>query len=166
MKTSAFVSIIPALILAASAPASEQIYRWRDKDGNLVVSTTPPPPDVKLETRQVGEARPGRSTKQEASARAGAQDVEYKRPYRDIKVILYMTDWCPVCRSARVYLKSLGVSLVEYNIETSPERKKWLLLTGSRKTVPVIDIEGVILHELDQAKIKAAVEEKRFSNRY
>ena len=38
---------IPFLLLALSAPASAQIYRWTDADGRTNFSNTPPPQGVK-----------------------------------------------------------------------------------------------------------------------
>lgn len=87
---------VPAFLflLVASIPAFSQVYKWKDKDGNLMISTTPPPPGVQAEERQF--EKPSNS---EPEARKGSRgrnadgDVELARSNRDIEVILYITDW-------------------------------------------------------------------------
>ena len=153
MKVCLFLSIL-------SLPAAAEIYRWKDKDGNLVVSTNPPPPGVKWEKKDTGALES--KIKVGDPAQPGVQEVEMKRSNRDIKVIMYMTTWCSVCRKAREYLNSLGVNLVEYDIEKDEQRKKeWLSKADDRKGVPVIDIEGIISHGLNTKEISAALEERR-----
>ena len=75
---------------------------------------------------------------------------------------MYMTDWCPYCRKAREYLNSLGVSLVEYNVEKGRDKAE----EGKRKRgggggVPVIDVEGIIIKGYSPELIKEAVEKRR-----
>jgi hypothetical protein len=49
---------------------------------------------------------------------------EPNKSYGAIDVILYQTSWCPYCTKAREFLKSTGVSLVEYDIEKDPSRRE------------------------------------------
>jgi glutaredoxin len=150
-------------LLIFSAAAFSQVYRWRDKDGNLVISTTPPPPGIKWEKKTTEPTLPPRPKIGEGdSAKSGVQEVDLKRSNRDIKVIMYMTTWCPVCKKARAYLNSLGVNLTEFDIEKNPEQEKeWQRKADGRRGVPVIDIEGIITQGLDSEKILAALEERK-----
>jgi glutaredoxin len=169
MKILVRITVASLLTLSFSCLAFSQIYKWRDKDGNLVISTTPPPPGIKWEKRKIEQPPvPSQKIKEGDSATNTVQQVELKRPYRDIKVIMYMTDWCPVCKKARAYLNSLGISLTEYDVDKDREREKeWLLKADSRRGVPVIDIEGIILQGLSPNRIKAAIEERsRASHQY
>lgn len=144
------------IVLVMSFPAEAQVYRWRDKDGNLVVSDSPPPPWIKAEQQRVGE-----------SSGAGldstpVRDVDMVRRVSDVKVVMYMTDWCPACRKARQYLNSLGVELTEYNVEKDPEKaEEWNRKCNGRKAVPLIDIEGATMLGLNPSWVKKTLEEKR-----
>ena len=90
-----------------------------------------------------------------------AREAAAERPYSEIKVILYMTDWCSNCMQTREYLKSLGVQLVEYNIEQDKEKEWESMEKSGRRGVPVIDVEGIIIPGYVPERIKGAVEMKR-----
>lgn len=84
------------------------------------------------------------------------------RKNSDIQVVMYMTDWCPYCKKAGKYIRSLGVHLTEYNIEKDQNRKNEMKsLSGGSGMVPLIDIEGVIIRGYVPEEIKAAVEKKK-----
>lgn len=156
---------IPAcfFMLLVSFSAFSQMYKWRDKDGNLVVSTTPPPPGVQCEQQRIGDSSQAGS---EASAKNGGrtavQEVDLTRSNRDIKVIMYTTDWCPYCKKARQYLHSLDVDLAEYDIEKDPEKRQEYLVKGKNQTgVPLIDVEGVLVRGFSEKAIDIALEKRK-----
>ena len=150
------------LVLLFSCAAVAQIYRWKDKNGNIVISSTPPPPGIKWERRKLEEVREAPKTTDTNAAKTAARAPGDKRPIEDIKVIMYMTDWCPVCKEARVYLRALGVNLVEYNVDKDPQKaQEWIRKVGNKRGVPTLDIEGIVLQGLYGEKILAAIEEKR-----
>jgi glutaredoxin len=159
MKKTALAFLV---CVSFSWPAFSQIYKWKDKDGNTVVSTTPPPPGVAWEKREVEKVQPAPSATAGVRASSGTQDSGFKRAYRDVKILIYVTDWCPVCRKARGFLKSLGVTLIEYDVEKDPEKDKERgRKAGGEEGVPVIDIEGKIFVGFSKETIRAAIEEKR-----
>ena len=86
--------------------------------------------------------------------------VKETRSNRDIKVVMYMTDWCGYCRKAREYLHSLGVDLTEYDIEKDKEKREDMRKLGG-KGVPLIDVEGIIIKGYSPKLIKDAVEKKK-----
>ena len=90
-----------------------------------------------------------------------ATQAEAVRPYSEIKVILYMTDWCYNCMHAREHLKSLGVQLVEYNVEKDKDKEWESIEKSGRRGVPVIDIEGIIIYGYISERVTGAVEMKR-----
>src|SRR5207247_5195649 len=82
------------------------------------------------------------------------EDFGFKRQYKDVKILMYLTDWCPICRKARGFFKSLGVTLIEYDVEKDPEKEKERSRkAGGEKGVPVIDIEGKIIVGFGQERI-------------
>lgn len=93
---------------------------------------------------------------------ADMRQADADRSYGEITVVMYMTDWCPYCVKAREYIKSLGVRLVEYNVERDPAKaRERTAKSGGRKSVPVIDVEGIIIPGYSPQAIKAAVEDRR-----
>ena len=147
-----------------SAPERiHEVELQKDKDGNLVVSTTPPPPGVECEEKQFSSSAQSNSRRTGDNYRSGdVQEVELLRSNRDIKVIIYITDWCPYCRKAREYLRSLDVNLKEYDIEKNPEKKREYLAKGDNyRGVPLIDIEGIHLRGFSESSIDAALAKRR-----
>ncbi|MCX5910139.1 MAG: DUF4124 domain-containing protein [Deltaproteobacteria bacterium] len=170
----AHVAVVLTIVFSIAwvSPSFAQIYKWRDPEGNLRFADTPPSPGVKAEKMKMREtskeeAPPGK-TAQEASPgeaskgkdeRAGSSSP--RRSYPEIKVIMYMTDWCPYCRKAREYLNSLGVKVTEYNIEREPARnKERARKAGGGSGVPVIDVEGIIIKGYSREMIKDALEKR------
>ncbi len=116
--------------------------------------------------KRLGESPKGETERVEKKkvtpSRSNPETTSVGRPYRDINVTMYMTAWCPYCTKAREYLRSLGVNLIEYNVETDRDRgKEMLQKSGGSKGVPLIDIEGIILGGYSQSAIKDAIERRR-----
>ena len=160
MRTCVSVAVILLASWCLSCPAYSQVYRWKDKDGVLHITSTPPPPGAKWEMKKVQEV-PQRATGA-ADAGPDVKTAAGQRPNSEIKVILYETDWCPYCRKAGEYLKSLGVNLVRYDIEKNPEKGQEKMRKAPGYTgVPLIDVEGILIRGYGQEQIKDAVEKKR-----
>jgi len=146
----------------ASSAVSGEIYKWKDKDGNIVFSDTPPPPGVNAEKKEFKEESTEKPKTKEYFSKTTSERVEEKRPYRDIHVIMYMTSWCPYCVKAREYLRSLDVHLIEYNIERDKSKREEMLnKSGGLQGVPLIDVEGIIVRGYSPDTIRAAIEIKR-----
>src|SRR5438552_11166961 len=110
------------VFVSLSWQAISQIYKWKDKDGNIIMPTTPPPPGVASEKKEVEKDRPGPKTTAAVSANPATQDFGFRRHYKDVKVIIYVTDWCGICRKARTFSMSLGGNLIESYVVKDPPR--------------------------------------------
>lgn len=72
-------------------------------------------------------------------------------------VVMYLTQWCPYCASAKALLESKQVRFEEIDVAANPERRKEMIRRSGRHTVPQIFIgERHIggsddLHELNAA---------------
>jgi glutaredoxin len=158
-----------AFLSSASSAISVEVYKWKDKDGNVVFSDSPPPPGVNAEIKEFKEdtterprAKENIPTVRESPQRPKSEAPKEKRAYRDIQVIVYMTSWCPYCVKARNFLRSLDVHLIEYNIERDKDRKEEMLSkSGGSTGVPLIDVEGTIIRGYNPNALKSAVERKR-----
>jgi glutaredoxin len=163
------VLIIILLLFFFSAVSSPviagELYKWKDKDGNVFYSDTPPA-GVNVEVIPLkGEPAPNSITIPKVnSLKPKSEITEEERPYSSIRVIMYITSWCGYCRKAREYLQSLRVNLVEYDVEKNPSMEKEMLSkSGGAKGVPLIDVEGIIIRGYSPGEIKDAVEKRRSS---
>ena len=162
-----FKLIIAVLLLViflspASSAVSGEVYKWKDKDGNIIFSVTFPPPGVNVEIKEFKEDTTERPKTREYFQKSKSESIQEKRPYRDIHVIMYMTSWCPYCVKARTFLHSLDVNLIEYNIERDKSKREEMLSKSSGSTgVPLIDVEGIIIRGYNPDALKAAIERRR-----
>jgi glutaredoxin len=146
----------------ASSAVSGEVYKWKDKDGNIIFSDTLPPPGVNVEIKEFKEDTTERPKTREYFPKSKSESIQEKRPYRDIYVIMYMTSWCPYCVKARTFLRSLDVNLIEYNIERDKSKREEMLSKNSGSTsVPLIDVEGIIIRGYNPDALKAAIERRR-----
>ncbi len=69
------------------------------------------------------------------------------------KVELYTTTYCPFCTRAKNLLKSKGVAFEEIDVTDDDElREKMIEMSGGRRTVPEIFINGKIIGGFDELK--------------
>ncbi len=156
------ILLIVIFLSPASSAVSVEIYKWKDKDGNVVFSDAPPPPGVNAEIKEFKEDTTGGPATRKALQGTGSERSKEKRPYGDIRVIMYMTSWCPYCAKARNLLRSLDVRLIEYDIERDKDRKQEMLSkSGGSTGVPLIDVEGTIIRGYNPGALKAAIERRR-----
>ncbi len=163
MKVRLFLSIFTLCIFILSSPAYSQIYQWKDEKGMTHFSDTPPVQKsfTKVKMRDAEPSRPASDDR--GGSKGQAAKGKEKRPPGDIKVIMYMTDWCPYCVKAKNLLNSLGVNLAEYNVDKDREKREEAKRKSGGTGVPVLDIEGVIIKGYAPERIKAAVEKRRDS---
>ncbi len=69
-------------------------------------------------------------------------------------VILYCTQWCPSCASARAFLKEHHIDFTEVNIQKDREAaarvRGW---ADGNETTPTFDIGGEIVVDWDKKKV-------------
>lgn len=69
------------------------------------------------------------------------------------KIELYTTTYCPFCTRAKNLLKSKGVAFEEIDVTDDDElREKMIEMSGGRRTVPEIFINGKIIGGFDELK--------------
>ena len=142
---------------------SAEIYKWKDKDGNIVFSDTPPPPGVEeVDIKKFKEDTIESPKTKGDTPRTKSESFMEKRSYGNINVVMYMTSWCPYCAKAREYIQSLNVSLTEYDVEKDKsKREEMLRKSGGSRGVPLIDVEGIVIKGYSPSAIKEAVERRR-----
>ena len=69
------------------------------------------------------------------------------------KVEVYTTTYCPFCTRAKSLLKSKGVNFEEIDVTEDAElRQKMVEMSGGRRSVPEIFIDGKIVGGYDELK--------------
>ena len=74
-----------------------------------------------------------------------------------VKVIIYSTQYCPHCRSAKYLLESKGVALEEVDLSTDDAKRQEMTEKTGSMTVPMIFIGDEFiggndeLHALDES---------------
>ena len=75
-------------------------------------------------------------------------------------VTIYSAPWCAFCKTEKQYLEHLGVSFAVRDIEEDSGAMEELIEKSSQQSVPVTDIDGVIIKGFDRAKIDATLRDK------
>jgi glutaredoxin 3 len=57
-----------------------------------------------------------------------------------VRVTMYLTQWCPYCQRARALLNAKAASVDEIDIEAEPARRNEMVARSGRHTVPQIFI--------------------------
>ncbi|GAB4489169.1 MAG: glutaredoxin domain-containing protein [Thermodesulfovibrionales bacterium] len=164
-----FSALIAGVLFAQPVISSAGIYQYRDQNGNVVYSDSPPA-GTEARERQFQEQRFDGSRLSPSGGKGGQKPKKEDhrkngRSAGDVSVILYSTSWCGYCTQARSYLRSLGVRLVEYDIEADAKRAAEMRQkSGGSKGVPLIDVEGIILRGFSEESIDDAIERKKAEN--
>ena len=123
-------------LVAATAGAHAEVYRWVDDDGVVHFSDGPP------RDGDVGRDAVDEIVIPEVNS-AKSVEVEPTTPDRDAaagggdEVVMYSASWCGVCDRARAYFERNEVPYREYDVEESTKGRKDFAAMGA-KGVPVI----------------------------
>jgi glutaredoxin len=78
-------------------------------------------------------------------------------------IVMYCTAWCPGCRLARAWFRNNGLEYTEVDITTTPgageQVMKW---ANGNKTTPTFDIDGEILVDWNEFRLRKVLEEKNY----
>ena len=92
-----FAVLLSSLLFFASFSASE-IYKWKDSNGNVVFSDSPPSgsdaEEVRIKMHMKFERPPSKEDDDPKTGKTNkAATGQRLRDARDINVVMYMTDW-------------------------------------------------------------------------
>ncbi len=118
---SIFITII---FLFTVFPAVAGMYTWKDENGVLHVSDTPP---------QVQEPGTVKILPEATSANDSQKEPE---------VEIFTTSWCRYCKEAVAFLDSKGIRYVKHDIEKQPWAKTRMKKLGGGPGVPFAVIYG------------------------
>jgi len=59
-----------------------------------------------------------------------------------VEVVIYTTQVCPYCNSAKALFRKKGVAYSEVDVSNDDAKRTWLVQTTGQRTVPQIFIDG------------------------
>lgn len=75
-------------------------------------------------------------------------------------VTIYSAPWCAFCKTEKEYLEHLGVTFTVRDIEEDAGAMEELVEKSGQQSVPVTDIDGIIIRGFDRTKIDATLRDK------
>lgn len=126
MKTTLLL-IVSTIILAVTS-AQADMYKWVDEQGVVTFKDTPPPKSKKRNKVKVysdsdfaPEPPPSSAaprTKRSTNSVTAPAPAKPAAKARFTGVIeMYVTDWCPTCKTAESYIAGKNYPVVKYDIE-------------------------------------------------
>ena len=76
----------------------------------------------------------------------------------NVRVVVYTTSWCPVCKRAKAWMKTQGIPFDERDVETSATYAREMRAINPRGGVPTFQIEGQLLVGFDARQITSTME--------
>ncbi len=171
-------SALLALVMVLAMPAHAQLFRWVDEAGRVTYSTSPQPGTV-IPNDQERRA-PSRSLRDDPrtmtaqpqqvvtprSNPSGPRAVEAAPLDQDghrrtvtvppLQVTVYATSWCAYCARTRAFFRTYRVAFQELDIEKSTAAHAAFKKLGGGG-VPLIVIDGRVIHGFDEAKLAVAL---------
>lgn len=68
-------------------------------------------------------------------------------------IIIYTTDYCPYCTAAKALFKAKNLPYQEINVSGNSEKRRWLVETTGRTTVPQIFIGELSVGGFDDVNV-------------
>ena len=73
---------------------------------------------------------------------------------------IYTTSTCIYCQKAKEYFKEKNLEFIEINVENDEKSMQEALEKAGEPGVPVIDINGEIIHGWDKNAVEKALQKK------
>jgi len=131
-----------SLLLSLQAMGGE-LYYWKDKDGNVYMSDTPPETPA---TR--GGMKTIRSPREPAAASANPSASIQK------DVVIYTKATCSYCRDLKAFLDQKGVHYREIDVYANPEAARDIYERAGQEAVPITIIDGDLIVGFNQTEIE------------
>lgn len=108
------------------------------------------------------KSRGGASTRTASAGAGSSPSASMNAASSSLSVTIYTASWCGVCKSAKSYMNSKGISYTEKDVEKDPSAKAEVKSkTGGATGVPVLDVNGEIMVGFDKGAFDRMVARKR-----
>jgi glutaredoxin len=102
-----------------------------------------PAPASSEQTVAVGPSASAQSP-QPKSAGAPTQ-AALTNALRTTPIVMFSTDWCPVCERARAFLSANGLTYTERDIDHDERAREELQRRTGKSSIPTIEVDGKLL---------------------
>ena len=123
------------LLLFTANSQAGGIYKWTDENGRIHFTDKPPVHEKSKEVKVKPNNYSARPIP--TSTNTTSKNKIQKKKKRPLKVTMYSTEWCGVCKRAKAYFKKKGIRYKEYDIEKNEKAKRDYKRLGG-KGVPLI----------------------------
>jgi len=137
--------LIAFSLLAFALTAGAQLYRWKDDNGRVHYTDTPPPANAK-DVQKKSSVRPGGAD----AASAATQSYALQQAIKNFPVTIYTSKDCGnPCQKGLEYLKKRGVPFTEKPVTTQSEIDEVVKLAGAPR-VPVMVVGIAVQKDFDE----------------
>jgi len=149
-KRIAFLVGLAAAVIAAGAPAQQQVYRYVDKDGKVVYSDRSPPTDSKeVQAKRLSPNFIESNTVPMATTQAAER----------FPATLYTFACGTVCQSAEALLNRRGIPYTTVNVEDVKGAEQLKKLTGEQ-AAPVLQLgDKLVAKGFNESRWQAMLDE-------
>jgi glutaredoxin len=75
-----------------------------------------------------------------------------------LRVVVYTTSWCPVCKRAKAWMNGHGIPYEEHDIEASSDDARDNRAINPRGSIPTFDIEGNVMVGFSEGELVATLQ--------
>lgn len=147
MRLYAFLIATVFFLLLPLQAMGGEVYYWKDNDGNVYMSDTPP------ETPATREGMKTIRSLREPSAASANPSASAQKD-----VVIYTKATCPYCRDLKAYLDQKGVNYREIDVYANPEATRETYERAGQETVPITIIDGDLIVGFDPTEIEAKLQ--------
>jgi len=115
-------------------------------------SPEPPPSAANAANEPESDSAPASSAASAALAPAASIELapsarpptpqEVQAAFHATPVLMFSTNWCPVCARARKFFQANGLAFVDRDVDADPAASAELKRRSGGKAIPLIDIDG------------------------
>ena len=135
-------------LLGNLATSHAEVYKWRDKEGNLHFGDKPPL-EVSAETVDVKI-----NSYDQVEVIDGGDWAKQRNNKNSNRVVIYSTDWCGSCKKAKRYFRKNKIPFQEYDVEkTEKGRRDFAALNGTG--IPIIFVGSKRMNGFTASRFEA-----------
>jgi glutaredoxin len=93
-----------------------------------------------------------------AGAPAASSQVDLENAKRQVRVVMYSTSWCPVCKKARAWLAANQIAYEDRDIERNRAWHDECVARAHAARIPTFDVDGEVMVSFGEASFEALLE--------
>jgi glutaredoxin len=151
--------LLALALFFAAGDLSAEMYQYIDDQGALhfAESLDEVPKKHRRKATVAGEGGSVSYTEQAPASQPGKakrkSPAEERRRFTGT-VEIYMTSWCPACKSALAYVRKNGIAYAAYDIEKDQSANRRFEEFGGRG-VPLIVVGNLTMHGFDRTTLES-----------